>query len=293
MARYRYFLSIFAILSSCVLTLSARSATERFGSTDLFPKTLQLELQKWSSNYSKQCFFGASRAISEKVQSGQYVFGVIASQEDLKLPQDLEGLAIGYMPVEFFVSKDCPIEDISFAQLRQVLAANALLHWGDLGLTGSWTRSEIKCVVWDFSEKRFVANFLESKILKGASLSPAVEPVLKRSRLLELGDTAKLLVASIGNPDPDQFKPLAVDPAFSLGAPLVGYTASTLNCFTGDYPLFVAIYICYRDFSETEAFLRFWFSGDFEISLAQAGLLPLPKKEQEMHLKRFDTFGAF
>lgn len=225
-----------------------------------------------------------SRAMKEKeIDSFRKEFGY----EPTGLPAAVDMLAV-------FVHRDNPIEGLTLAQVDAIFSKarkggyeEAVVTWGQLGLTGEWADKEISLYGRNSASGTY-GYFKDNALFKGdfkdsvkeqPGSSAVVSGIAKDRYAIGYSGigyrTADVRVVPLKRDGDERFYP--GDPEFA---------------YSGEYPLarFLWLYINYEPESELEPlrreFLRYLYSSQGQSAIIEDGYLPLPANIAREHAAR-------
>lgn len=194
--------------------------------------------------------------------------------------------AFGYKPTALrtsidalavFVHKDCPLQEISFEQLRKVFSVDGPeMTWGDLGVTDArfatkpvslYGRNSASGTYGFFKEHALGNKDYKASVKEQPGSSAVVQSVAK--------DLFSMGYSGIGYKTAD-VKALRV----SHGGP--AFEASAENCYTGEYPLarFLYLYVNVKPGSPIDPlraeFIKLIFSKAGQEVVIKDGYIPVP-----------------
>jgi phosphate transport system substrate-binding protein len=165
----------------------------------------------------------------------------------------------GYKPTQLrvaidclavYVNKDCPLEEISLPQLRQVFSVDGpLVRWGDLGVTDSkWRDRPVSLYGRNAASGTYA--FFKTAALGGADFKASVKEAPGSAGVIGgiASDPFGMGYSGIGFRTPDV---KVVEVSFEEGEPGAGPSQEAANY--GDYPLARSLYI-YVNYDRSQGF---------------------------------------
>jgi phosphate transport system substrate-binding protein len=204
--------------------------------------------------------------------------------------------AFGYKPeavrtsidaLAVFVHKDCPINEISFEQLRKVFSVDGPeMTWGDLGVTDARFATH-PVSLYGRNSASGTYGFFKEHALGNKDYKPSVKEQPGSSAVVQgvARDLFAMGYSGIGYKTAD-VKALKV----SNGA--AAFEATAANCYTGDYPLarFLYVYVNHAPGSTMDPlraeFIKLIFSKAGQEVVVKDGYIPVPATIANEDLKK-------
>ncbi len=201
-------------------------------------------------------------------------------------------LATGIDMLAVYVSKDCPLESLTFEQVDAIFsstrkggATKEITKWGDLGLTGDWANKPISLYGRNASSGTY-KFFKEHALFKG-DYKPTVKEQPGSSGVVNgvASDRYGIGYSGIGFKTAD-VKALALDSG--KGA----VPAVPENAYNGKYPMarYLWLSLNYKPKSELDPlrreFIRYILSQEGQRDVIKDGYLPLTSRAAEKQLQK-------
>lgn len=206
------------------------------------------------------------------------------------------GLRTGIDCLAVYVHKDCPLEEISLDQVRQVFSVEGKeMTWGDLGINDpAWASKTIS--LYGRNSASGTYGYFKEHALSKKDFKPSVKEQPGSSSVVQGVATDKFAMgySGIGYKTAD-VKALRISGRDGEEA----FEASMDNAYSGDYPLarFLWVYVNHRPGSQMEPlraeFVRMIFSRAGQEAVVKDGYIPVTADVAREELNRIGVRPNF
>jgi len=188
------------------------------------------------------------------------------------------GLRTAIDALAVFVNKDCPLEEVSFEQLKQVFSVEGKeMTWGDLGVTGSdWASKPI--ALYGRNSASGTYGYFKEHVLSKKDYKASVKEQPGSSGVVQAVGSDKYAMGYSGiGYKTAEVKALKVKPSAKEAA--VAPTAA--NCYEGTYPIArpLLVYVNYKKGSALDPlraeFIKLIFSKQGQEGVVKDGYIPV------------------
>ncbi|MCC5023442.1 MAG: hypothetical protein J6386_11950 [Candidatus Synoicihabitans palmerolidicus] len=277
------------VLGLFVFSMTEAAKPVRMGGADLLggPVVQALEARAQSNEEEIRVEFRGSRPAVDSLGVGNLDIAVLIEDSSApELGKDFASVTLGYLTAVVVVPTGVPVDQVDFADLRQVYGAFSAVpttRWGDFGATGLWSGMPISPHVTSPAERLSYVLF-EHEVLPEGGLRNEVRmhDTLQETLKAVLADDGGMGVVPWLPKASARLKVLLVAP--EPGQVAFGPTPDNLHA--GDYPLRRAVHLTFRraEVPRLLPWLRYWYGDEMSAAMLGSGVVPLPRSARNQQV---------
>ena len=281
---------LLAAFLACGALPAAESANVRIVGSDLLGVAYSKALYEFAAEKSIRLAvaFDGSRPAVVELKSGRADLALLTlpAEEEL-VDEAFASMTLGYHRVVVLVRTECPLERITFAQLRGIFGTSGAMpveRWGDLGVTAEWAEQRVSALAPEVGTG-IAVEFFRRVVLRDQPLRADVVRFANPAELTRrFANSAHVIALAADLPSGAAVKSVAVASESHVAATLP--SADVLH--RGEYPLSLPlrVVVARRALTKSRALLEYLGSEAAAEHLRRAGVVPVPAEDRAQELAK-------